>query len=183
MKRKTLLPVVLIASLVSCQKDFHEYNNTPLLSGQTADNQLRLNDDNYVPNELLIKFKEGFAESDKLQALKGISGSITENIFTKAMEQAGEKEGIYLVHTPIAVTNAISQMKLQKLVAYAEPNYIYHHDDISNDTYFTNGSLWGMYGDGSSPVNQYGCQAAEAWAAGHTGAASVCIGIIDSTLR
>jgi hypothetical protein len=29
---------------------------------------------------------------------------------------------------------------------YAEPNWIYNHFAVSNDTYYTNGSLWGMYG-------------------------------------
>jgi hypothetical protein len=27
-------------------------------------------------------------------------------------------------------------------VEYAEPNWIYNHFAVSNDTYFTNGSLW-----------------------------------------
>jgi subtilisin family serine protease len=40
-------------------------------------------------------------------------------------------------------------------------------------------SLWGMYGDGTTPANQYGSQAGEAWAAGHTGSSTVYIGIID----
>ena len=62
---------------------------------------------------------------------------------------------------------------------YVEPNYIYTHSATSNDPYFTNGSLWGMYGDASSPANQYGSQAAEAWAVGHTGSNTVYVGIID----
>uniref|UniRef100_UPI002FC8CD21 S8 family peptidase n=1 Tax=Aeromicrobium sp. TaxID=1871063 RepID=UPI002FC8CD21 len=40
-------------------------------------------------------------------------------------------------------------------------------------------SLWGMYGDASSPANQYGSQAAEAWAAGHTDCSNVIVGVID----
>jgi hypothetical protein len=47
---------------------------------------------------------------------------------------------------------------------YAEPNWIYNHFAVSNDTYFTNGSLWGMYGNTTSPSNQFGSQAAAAWA-------------------
>ena len=50
---------------------------------------------------------------------------------------------------------------------FVEPNWIVSHSATSNDSYYTNGSLWGMYGDGSSPANQYGSQAAEAWGAGH----------------
>ncbi len=49
-----------------------------------------------------------------------------------------------------------------------------------NDARYTDGSLWGMYGDASSPVNQFGSQAAEAWAQGHTGSMSNVIGVIDT---
>jgi subtilisin family serine protease len=36
-----------------------------------------------------------------------------------------------------------------------------------------------MYGDATSPPNQYGSQAGEAWAAGHTGSSTVYVGLID----
>ena len=36
-----------------------------------------------------------------------------------------------------------------------------------------------MYGDATTPANVYGSQAGEAWAAGHTGSASVYVGEID----
>jgi subtilisin family serine protease len=40
-----------------------------------------------------------------------------------------------------------------------------------------------MYGDGSSPANAFGSQAAEAWAAGHVGSNSVYIGVIDEGIQ
>ena len=49
-----------------------------------------------------------------------------------------------------------------------------------NDARYTDGSLWGMYGDASSPVNEFGSQAAEAWAQGHTGSMANVIGVIDT---
>ena len=64
-------------------------------------------------------------------------------------------------------------------IEYAEPNFIYVHSATSNDPFYTNGSLWGMYGDATSPANQYGSQAGEAWAAGNTGSSNAWIGIID----
>jgi subtilisin family serine protease len=36
-----------------------------------------------------------------------------------------------------------------------------------------------MYGDASSPANQYGSQAAEAWGSGHTDCSNVVVGVID----
>ena len=49
----------------------------------------------------------------------------------------------------------------------------------SNDPGVGSGSLWGRYGESSSPANAYGSQAAEAWSRGYTGSDSVVVGIID----
>ena len=42
-------------------------------------------------------------------------------------------------------------LKADPAVEYAEPNWIYTHQATSNDPYYTNGSLWGMYGDATTP--------------------------------
>ena len=69
-----------------------------------------------------------------------------------------------------SVEATIQALKADPAVEYAEPNWIYTTQATSNDPYYTNGSLWGMYGDAHHrPANQYGSQAGEAWAAGHTG--------------
>src|SRR6185436_3033993 len=64
-------------------------------------------------------------------------------------------------------------------VEFAEPNWIYTRGLVGNDTYYTNGSLWGMYGASTTPANQYGSGAAAAWANGHVGSNIVYVGIID----
>ncbi len=99
------------------------------------------------------------------------------------MQHFGEKEGVYIIHTPLAVLDAVGKMKQQKLIEFAEPNYTYQHDVTSNDPYYTDGSLWGMYGDASTPANKFGSQAAEAWAGGHTGSSSVFVGDMGGILR
>ncbi len=95
------------------------------------------------------------------------------------MERFGDKEGVTLVQMPMNALEAIARVKGLNEIEYAEPNYIYTHDAVSNDTYFTNGSLWGMYGAATSPANQFGSNAAVAWANGKTGSNTVYIGIID----
>lgn len=132
----------------------------------------------FVPNELLVKFKPGLSENARNNALSRITGSVSEKILTKAMQGAGDKEGIFLVHTPLTVLEALAKIKGTE-IEYTEPNYIYRHDAVSNDTYFNNGSLWGMYGQFTTPSNQYGSEAAAAWANGHTGSSTVYVGIID----
>jgi subtilisin family serine protease len=133
----------------------------------------------HVPNELLVKFKAGVAQEARNAALARIGGRVSEKILTMAMERFGDKEGLLVVHTPLAVFEAINKMKGGAEIEYAEPNYIYQHSATSNDPYYTNGSLWGMYGDATSPANQFGSQAGEAWTAGKTGSSSVVVGIID----
>ena len=53
-------------------------------------------------------------------------------------------------------------------------------DAVSNDTAYNNGSLWGMYGDKTAIVDQYGSQAGEAWAAGFTGTMKTVVGVVDT---
>ncbi len=77
-------------------------------------------------------------------------------------------------------------------MAYVEPNWVVTHQGkpgavapsaTSGDPYYADGSLWGMYGDLSSPANQFGSQAAEAWAAGRTGSSGVYVGVIDEGIQ
>jgi len=133
----------------------------------------------YVPNEMLVKFKAGTSESARINVLSKVNGTVAEKILTNAMKHSGDNEGITLVKMPMAVLDGVGRMKGLTEIEFAEPNFIYTSDATSNDTYYTNGSLWGMYGDATTPANQYGCQAGEAWAAGHIGSSSVYIGIID----
>jgi subtilisin family serine protease len=71
-------------------------------------------------------------------------------------------------------------------VRFVEPDRRLGLAAMSNDPLYTTGALWGMYG-GDQPTsvgpigtsNPFGSQTEAAWAAGHTGSRSVCIGIVD----
>jgi hypothetical protein len=137
----------------------------------------------FVPGEVIVKFREGVSASARDAALQAASARVGERILTAAMRSAGDSEGITVVHSGMGTAAAIGALRGNPNVEYAEPNWIYRHTATSNDPYYTNGSLWGMYGDATSPANQYGSQAGEAWAANHTGSASVYIGVIDEGIQ
>jgi subtilisin family serine protease len=137
----------------------------------------------YVPNELLVKFKAGTSNSRKAEVLAIVNAMLSERILTKAMERFGDSEGIMLLKVPAGVENALARFRDVAEVEYAEPNYLYTYDATSDDPSYTNGSLWGMYGDATTPANQFGSQAGEAWAGGKTGSASVVIGVIDEGIQ
>ncbi|MDI1322721.1 MAG: S8 family peptidase [Algoriphagus sp.] len=150
------------------------------------DSTERMMGDNFVAGELLIKFKTGGEKGARLSAdiLAMINAQVVEEIKTEAMEVANARKGgdsgeLVLVKSGMGTMAAIERLRGMPEVEYAEPNWIYQHYATSNDPYFTNGSLWGMYGSGSSPANQFGTGAAAAWAAGKTGSNTVYIGIID----
>ncbi|MBC5991920.1 S8 family peptidase [Pontibacter cellulosilyticus] len=174
---KVVLTVAVLTSAIlsGCEKELDEQG---LLQAQSQE-ALAVQGPEHVANEVLVKFKSGVSGEARMMALSRISGKVKENILTKAMERAGDREGVVLVHTPMAALEAVNKLKGAAEIEFAEPNYIYRHHAVSNDPYFTNGSLWGMYGSNIAPKNAYGSQAAEAWAAGNTGAATVIVGIID----
>lgn len=172
------LPILLILVITGCKKNTEEEIVTGDLSvtSQVATTVT----DQFVPNELIVKFKAGTSQKNRTQTLLFINAKVEEHIVTNAMESAGDNDGIYLVKTDTDIFQAIARMKGESNIEYAEPNWIYTHTAASDDPYYTNGVLWGMHGDGISPYsNQYGSQADEAWAAGHTGSSDVYIGIID----
>jgi len=134
----------------------------------------------FVPNEVLVKFRPGTAAADKANA-RGRAGAMgAEVITTPLMKQLGTGD-LELLQLPpgMTVANAMGKLKAHFAVDYAEPNWIYYHDATSNDPYFTNGSLWGMYGASTTPANQFGGGAAAAWASGKTSCGNVWVGIID----
>ena len=108
-----------------------------------------------------------------------MNASVKEHIHTASMKSVGDNEGVYLLRANINAMDAISKAKGLLEIEYAEPNWIYKHQATSNESFYTNGNLWGMYGSSTSPANQFGSGAATAWTNNKTGSSSVYIGIID----
>lgn len=147
-------------------------NDNPANSGQS------------VPGELLVQFKAGATQMDKNRALARVNAAFLEDVAPQSRRQDGRGDLILVHHQP-DFTPAVARRALASdpSVEFAEPNWIYTHQAASNDPYFTSGSLWGMYGDATSPANANGSQAGEAWAAGNTGSGSVYVGVIDEGVR
>lgn len=131
----------------------------------------------YVPGEVLVQFKEGTSDDAVNAALGRANANASERILTARMRAEGRRQGVRVARTSGSVEAAIASLRGNPDVEFAEPNWIYQHSS-SNDTYYTNGSLWGMYSATTTPTNQYGSGAAAAWARG-TSCSNVYIGIID----
>ncbi|MFM9824772.1 S8 family peptidase [Flavobacterium sp.] len=172
-----LFMVTLSLIIFSCTNDSK-------LSQESDQNTTQMK---FVPGEILIKIKNGNSITygrTKSNILSLIGGNVietikTSNVKTLNAKTIGSVNELILVSTKLGTMESIELLKNSTEIEYAEPNWIYQHYAVSNDTYYKNGSLWGMYGDTTSPANAFGSQAGKAWAAGNTGLSTVYIGIID----
>ena len=130
----------------------------------------------YVPGEILIQFTPGAAAAGRGLALGQIGGQVIEDVHG----QGGTGLVRVAIGNGMTVEKAISILAHNPNVQFVEPNYVLSIDTVSDDPYYTGGSMWGMEGDQTSPANAFGSQAGEAWAAGFTGSTKVAVGVIDT---
>ncbi len=131
---------------------------------------------NYVPNEILVKFKPGAKDNEIADLVRRAAVTHAKHVLTPAMHASGDI-GITRLSTAVHVPQALEALRNHPAIELAQPNWLYTHQAAPNDQYYVNGSLWGL--DGST----YGSQAAAAWAAGNTGSKDVYVGIIDEGVQ
>lgn len=142
----------------------------------------------YLPGEILVQFKPGASAIARAEARGAVQGALADSIRATAMAGVGQGglECISL-NADVSVEQALKLLENNPNIQYAEPNWVYSSQAVSNDPYYTTSSrLWGMYSDDSptsvgpaGTTNQFGSQAEEAWNAGYLGSSDVYVGIID----
>src|SRR5262245_56078690 len=131
-----------------------------------------------VPGEMLVQFKIGAGNVDKTRALARINGVEMETVMSEERRNDGQGPLVLVKYQPdITKTAAMSSLRKDPNVMWAEPNLIYTHQQVSNDPGFP--QLYGMQGPATSPANQFGSNAAAAWAAGFIGSPDVYVATID----
>ena len=142
----------------------------------------------FIQNEVLVQFEPDTTPEMRAE-IRPVGAVLAETIHTAMMERtgAGVIEKITLA-ADMTVEQAVQYFSTQDGVLAAEPNYVYDIAAISNDTYYTNGSLWGMYGSDAAltpgvPSNTFGSQAERAWNNNQLGSSNVYVGIIDTGIQ
>ena len=100
-----------------------------------------------VANELLIQFKLGATAEDRVAAHAGWNLNVEETIHTSVMKAkgTGPLQRVRLGNG-VSMEQLTKALSLNPRVSFVEPNYVYHSMATANDTDYTNGGLWGMYG-------------------------------------
>lgn len=168
--RRAALATAIVASLGLSSVAFAGGRPDAVISGLNAGRA-------HEAGELIVKFRDGSTTAAQDTVRRGMGAQKIETLG----RGKGFKGDLELMRLPAGadLAGAVRTLSANPNVEYAEPNWTYQHTAVSNDTYYTNGSLWGMYGDATTPANQYGSQAGEAWAAGHTDCSGVLVGVID----
>ena len=132
----------------------------------------------YVSGQLIVQFNTGVDLPGVSQALATIGANVSE-VLRGPINGNG---ALTLANLPPGLDVAKAAEILSKLpfVKFAEPNFVLSIEATATDPAYTGNQLWGLEGDQSSPANQYGSQAAEAWQAGYTGSTKVGVGIVDT---
>ena len=125
-------------------------------------------------SELLIQFNAGTSSADHSVVRRGLGAQKLETV-----RGGGNGRGelsLFKLPAGMSVAEAVEAVSSDPSVDFAEPNWIYTHSLSSNDTQYTNGTLWGMYGSSSTPANQFGSGAG---VASTNNCSSVWVGVID----
>lgn len=138
---------------------------------------------NYVPGELLVKYKPQLS----LSSINSLHSQLNVTEIKRFSEI-----NVHHIKLPSGtnVEDALKEFKNNPSVEYAEPNYIRQISLTPNDTYFTN--LWGMHNTGQAvcldppvssncPAGTAGAdiKATEAWDIA-TSNSAIIVGLIDS---
>ncbi|MFM7274360.1 MAG: S8 family serine peptidase, partial [Gammaproteobacteria bacterium] len=157
---------------------------TPALAGRPVEAiQADLDANNYMPREILVQYRAVADSWVRGEARSQVAAERLETVLAGSKRQDG-KGDLELVRVPPGpgLAAAIARLEQDPAVEFAEANWIYFHQATSNDTYVTNGSLWGMYSataTGGGSANPFGSGATTAWQNNKTNCGSVYVGIID----
>jgi subtilisin family serine protease len=144
-----------------------------------------------ISDEILVQYSSGTNVQLRAQSRYNLNVQLKDEILSAERLKMGDG-AMELIKLPTGMSNqkALEWFSRQPGVVFAEPNYHVTASAVSNDTYYTNGQLWGMEGSDSptsvGPVgttNIYGINAEAAWNDGQTGSKSIFVGIVDTGVQ
>lgn len=119
----------------------------------------------YVPGELIVRFRSGATVSERSTALRGEGARITSNLGLPGLTRVKLPSGA-------SVVDAAAALEGDPHVLYAEPNYLNELSVLPNDPMF--GQLWGLSQPSDADID-----APSAWNQ-TTGSSNVVVAVVDS---
>lgn len=116
-------------------------------------NAASLSAGDYVPGELLVKFKDGFSPDAAFNLKYGV----------KFKEKVSDDLLVMKLNNPtVDLNSAMALLSSAKQIEYSQPNFIYRVASASDNPLM--GYLWGLSNSGQSIEGGVGIQGADIWA-------------------
>jgi subtilisin family serine protease len=125
----------------------------------------------HVEATLIVKFVNG-ANTEQRGSVRAIAGAVN----SEQISPLDSNTVIIKLPSEEVLQKVMEALNRNPNVEFAEPDYIVQSNDVSNDTYLLDNSLWGMQ-NGPGGSNAVG-----AWVT-NTGSRSVAVGIIDEGIQ
>lgn len=124
----------------------------------------------YVPGEVLVKYKPGLRSVERSSMRDMIGGQVRNDLSFIGVE--------HLQVSGMSVEEAVTRLKLDPRVEYAEPNYLWTIDTTPNDTRYP--EMWQLNNTGQTGGTAGADIRAEAAWSTFTGDPNILIGVIDT---
>jgi subtilisin family serine protease len=170
------LSVLAVASTLALAAQATDFRAAAQVDADLQNPALR-----YKADQVIVQYRAGVGASHAEAALAALGAKPGQMLRAESRRHDGLGD-LRLASLPanMSVSQAIQHLRQDPAVEFAEPNWILTKDAKGIDPYYSDGSLWGMYG-ASSPIrqNQYGSGAGTAFKLGKKCKGTVIVGIID----
>ena len=176
------LTVALIAPAASPIAAFaNTPSTTPPQTSTDASNLVAAHDGetDFIPGEVLVTFEQNANKSRRDAAVKKVRGRNSETVGKSKGRIARVK-----LEAGQSVSEAVNELKRQRGVVSAQPNYVKHLASLPNDPEFRN--LWGLNNTGQSYDSKTGTVGADIDALGAwdvtSGSEDIVVAVLDTGL-
>jgi len=129
----------------------------------------------YVPGVVLVQFRDGTSGRQRA----AVRGAVNARSYRRVSRLAPGLESLTL-EAGTSVEVAITELRRQRQVRYAEPDAVITTDHQPADAIYSGGLMWGMYGPSGAHTSTFGSNASGAWDLNHLGSHQVYVGIVDT---
>jgi hypothetical protein len=178
----SIMTGILVVSTLAMSASAEESNKSNRDKNYSYQDEDLDDEESYSSEQLIIGYEDEGTTTEKV-AIRKKSRDDVEAISSEAISPRDSKTEVIKLGKKVSVKEAIKRLRNQPGIKFVQPDYKVYKLATSSDPYFVQGGLWGMYGPNTTPSNQFGSNAAAAWAAGKTGSANVAVGVIDEGIQ
>ena len=147
---------------------------------------ISMDNQNYVADQVIIKFKPSTVNLQKSSGITSMQNFASDENLTPQENIPTQNITIMKIENGQNVMSVIQDLQNNPSVEYSQPNFIYHIQMTTNDTYFTNQrwlkNIWQNWGISGDDIQR--SEAMDIWSwDGNQNTTGTIVAVIDNGLR